>query len=87
MVVIAHDGIGAEFDTEERGQHTHPVFDPTAAVLVAFAGVLIDAAEKGPSYAARGDVVVRRVFETHQMFTGSWHVKNDTQTDVEGKDD
>ena len=78
MVMIAHHGIGTKFDTEERGQYPYPVFDPAAAVLVALTGVLIDTAEKSLPYTARRDVLVGRVGQAHQMFTGSGHAENGT---------
>ena len=39
-------------------------------VLVANAGKFVDAAEKGASHTARGDVVVKRIRYAHQMFAG-----------------
>ena len=61
MVMIAHDGIGTEFDTEKRGQHPQSVFDPTAAVFVALTSMLIDTTEESAPHTARGNVIVGSV--------------------------
>ena len=73
MVVIAHDSVGAKANAEQGRQNADAVFDPGAAVLIAPATVMIDAAEEGPSDAARKDVVVGRLGDTDQLFAWSRH--------------
>ena len=45
--MIAHDGIGTEFNGKERREYAQSVFNPDSAMFVAFAAFLIDAAEIG----------------------------------------
>lgn len=84
VVVIAHHRVGTDRDAEDRGQDSDSIFNPAPAVLVALARVPIDAAEKGPTNASGGDVVVGRVGDTDPVFPGARHSGNTTDTmDIE----
>ncbi|MNQ82023.1 hypothetical protein D3C85_1557470 [compost metagenome] len=63
VIVIAHHGIGADADGKDLRQLTQLVGNPLASVLVALAGVIILAAEKGAPDTAADNVIVRRIGE------------------------
>jgi hypothetical protein len=56
--MVAHHGISAEINPEQRGQYTNPIFDPGSTVLIASAAVGIITTEEGSTNAAGGDVIV-----------------------------
>lgn len=58
VIVIAHYGIGADIDSEQRREQSNSIDDPLPAMFVVSSRIVIDAAEKGAANAARRDVVV-----------------------------
>ena len=72
--MIVHDRISAEANAEERRQHPDPVLDPSAAMLVALAGVSIDTLQESPPDTMGGDMVVARARQGNQVFAGPGHV-------------
>ncbi len=76
--MIAHDRVGTEFHTEERGEQSNPVFNPAAPVFEALAGVVVDTAEEGAAHAAGCDVVVGGLGQADQVFAGARHGEDST---------
>ncbi len=76
VIVIAHDGVGAKLDTEDRTQDANAIFEPLSSVLETPSRRPVDPAQEGATDASRRHMVVRRLRYTHQAFSRSGHVES-----------
>jgi hypothetical protein len=58
VVVVGHNGIGADIERIHFNQRHHALLNPATAVFVVVAGVLITASKEGAAHAPGGAVVV-----------------------------
>jgi hypothetical protein len=57
MIMVRHDGIGADVDSKDASQGVEFVFNPLAPVFVVVA-LVVNAAQEGAADAAGDDVIV-----------------------------
>jgi len=52
VVMIVHDGIGADVYGKERGEQSNPVDDPLSPMFIILSRVVIDPTQEGAAHAA-----------------------------------
>jgi hypothetical protein len=73
MVVIGHDGVGADIDGEYIRQLLQPGDYPLLTVLVVLSGYGILSPKKGTAYAATYAVIVGGGIEGDELISGAGH--------------
>jgi hypothetical protein len=73
MVMVGHNGIGADIECIHLSQGQHALLNPVTAVFVVVIGVLITATEKGTVHTPGGAVVVGCRFQSDLVFPSAKH--------------
>ena len=73
MVVIRHNGVGADVDTENTAKFFDPGLNPIPAVLIASLSRCVVPTQEGAADTTRNAVVVRRGIQTDLLAPGSCH--------------
>jgi hypothetical protein len=73
MVVIGHDGVGADIDGEYIRQLLQPGDYPLLTVLVVLSGYGILSPEEGATYTTADAVIVGGGVERNELVSGAGH--------------
>src|SRR5690606_1020678 len=73
VMMVRHDRIGADIDSEHLCQRNNSIFDPLAAVFEAFAGESITTAQESSANTAGSAMVVGCGIQRDELFSGLRH--------------
>ena len=74
MDMVAHDGITADIDREDRGKLLEPLADPFLAVLVIMSGFDVEPTKERPANASRDAMIDPNLVGRHDLRARvSWH--------------
>ena len=73
MIMVAHDGIGAQINSKYGAQQLDAIDDPLAAMLKIKSCVDILATQEGPPDASGDAMVIGRVFQRDLAVSGLRH--------------